>query len=97
MEPTEVIHSLPDDPYTVMTRWDEEGFHILVQADIPYDTAEPDDVRQEIQAIAQDITEAIFRGKTFKRYVGRPVIRKERDGSPDQGHEGQGVGETRPE
>lgn len=71
MEPSEVVHSLPDDPYTVATRWDDEGFHILVQADIPYGQEEPDEVRQKIQKIAQDLTEALFKGHTFKRHVDR--------------------------
>lgn len=65
----EVIHSKPDDPYTVMTRWDDEGFHLLVQADVLYDELPPDDVRAECQRIAQDLTEAIFRGQTFKRHT----------------------------
>jgi hypothetical protein len=78
MEPEEGIHSKPDDPYTVRTYWDDEGFHIQVQADIAYDEAEPDDVRKEIQTIAQDITEAIFRGTTFKRYVGQKPVKIER-------------------
>lgn len=65
----EVIHSQPDDPYTVMTRWDDEGFHILVQADVPYDEQPPDEVRMEIQKIAQTLTENIFKGTQFKRYV----------------------------
>lgn len=77
MEPSEVIHSKPDDPYTVATRWDDEGFHIMVTADVPYDAAEPDDVRREIQTIAQDITETIFRGMTFKRHVGKPTVFRE--------------------
>lgn len=67
--PKEVVHSKPDDPYTVATRWDDEGFHILVQADVPYDTLPIDEVRMEIQKIAQDLTEALFKGTTFKRHV----------------------------
>lgn len=67
----EVIHSRPDDPYIVMSRWDDEGFRIFVEAFIPYDEQPPDQVRQELQTIAQDIVETIFRGKTFKRHVGR--------------------------
>lgn len=69
--PDEVVHSKPEDPYWVATRWDDEGFHITVSADIPYDEQPVEEVKHEMQTIVQDVVETIFRGKTFKRHVGK--------------------------
>lgn len=60
------IYESPDDPYTVTTRWDDDGFHIVVSADVLAggDTAE---VEAEIRRRADLLRDHIA---SFLRPIG---------------------------
>lgn len=52
-ESKEITHSGPDDPYMLKTRWDKDGIHIIVEAEVlPY-SGDTTLVRAEVERRAQ--------------------------------------------